>query len=894
MTERSGPAVSGNTASAPLSGRTVKHAGACFLIALAAQTDNAVFFRALLDQASPMLPFPFDLRAVCGLINDVNGLLGGGELWVERSGGSILLIKSSGGMIVKIENKGGSAIADSCYSYPSNRFTGKETFRIGRAKIYSSRQTMERMNDYIAGGAARVRPGFPALGKGGRGEKVELRACIRAFLRDRQVTAAKKGADKTQRAAARLKAAYGVTAVACYLMGTFLVQAGCVWLFGEPVVTFMAFFLCCFAGMLLNHAANEFVLPICIRRYRQKQRYGDEGRGGNSFIMAYVSNAALYMASLFFVRLTTLKMVELLLGLIFTFYSMHYLVNVLFAMKRHVLNINAGKTPLNTRYYANTALPPLRGQDMPAVTINLTVYTEDNGVIFNTMQQALAAVADYRRRAGVNANLLVSDDGFFKFLNSGANPGSIGQYMKRWQEGDVALTEKERMILERIAFYRQHGIAFVARPLPGRSGKFKKGGNMNYTCRLAWHLARGRSREELLAAGGMFYGGYFEGEVAVNDIILILDKDSGLHPGILYATVPEFVNDPKLAYTQHKTVSANTGVNYFTKAMSAFLNTLFNTHLPNKALQGLVVPLMGHNAFVRRSFIEESRGWSEGRVAEDFSKSLDAYRLGYHGKFIAYKGMDFSEHVCQTFAEETEKQCRYCYGVMEMVFKDYKKHVGHYLLKKPYDNPAYQRLKPFQMMDVFTYFLSYINLAASVPTALFIISGTYIHILYGGILINLLIFFVGPVLQSAMFRIKSRDRAVKASPLDYAIINFNFFGQSYSVLKGIAYLIADSVRGKYEPFASSNVDCIENSFTSGVKTIARYSVRNFPYTIAALVLAAKGVTLLLSGNMVLAVTLPAVYLISFLFPILLLTPQVFGSPFRSRRAARFRKRGKTQ
>jgi hypothetical protein len=329
------------------------------------------------------------------------------------------------------------------------------------------------------------------------------------------------------------------------------------------------------------------------------------------------------------------------------------------------------------------------------------------------------------------------------------------------------------------------------------------------------------------------------------------------------------------------------------------LNTLFNTHLPNKALQGLTVPLMGHNAFVRRSFIEESGGWAENRVAEDFSKSLDAYRLGCHGKFIAYRGLEFSERVCQTFAEETDKQYRYCYGIMEMVFKDFGKHVGHYLWGKPYENPACQKLKPFQMMDILTYFLSYENLAASIPTALFVISGTYIHILYGGIIINLVIYYICPVLQSLMFRVKCRDKAVKASPVNHAVVNFNFFGHSCSVLKGIISLAVDCVRGSYEPFAASSVDYIEKSFANGVGMIARYSVKNLPYTIAALLLAAKGVSLLLSGNMALTVVIPAVFLISFLFPIVLLTPQLFSNPFLPRSktaksaAAREKEYGKT-
>lgn len=530
--------------------------------------------------------------------------------------------------------------------------------------------------------------------------------------------------------------------------------------------------------------------------------------------------------------------------------------------------------------------PPVRNEDMPPVTISQTVYTEENSVIFNTMRESMAAIADYKARCGRPANLVVSDDGFFKFLNGIVNAEIIGHYLKRKQNNDPTLTEKELMILERIAFYRQHNIAFVARPMPERQGKFKKGGNLNYTNKVARYLADGYDREELLSVGGEFYGGYFEGDVAIHDIILVLDKDSGLQPGILYATAPEFINDPKLAYTQHKTVSANLGVNYFTKGMSAFLNTLFSTHLPNKALQGLTVPLMGHNAFVRRSFIEESGGWAEDRVAEDFSKSLDAYRLGYHGKYIAYKGLEFSEHVCQTFAEETDKQYRYCYSIMEMIFKDFKEHVGHYFFNKPYKDPRRQKLKTFQMVDILTYFLSYINLAACIPVAIFIVSGTYIHILYGDIIINMVIYYLCPAIQSMLFRIRCRDSNTRASLFSYAIINFNFFGHGYSMLKGIISLAVDCIRSTYEPFAASSVDYMEKSFVNGIKTIAKYFAKKYPYTIASIIIAVKGVMLLMSGETAFSVLVPAVYLISFLFPILLLTPQLFSMPFRAGKKAR--------
>ena len=852
--------------------RTVNNAG--FLIALATQINDEAFFRALLEQFNRSSSLRFEPAVLRDFAESVNRLLGCAELQAEQNCKSILLLKNTRGLVIKIVNKDGAAVVDSYYSYPSNGPAGEERFAIGKTRFFSSRETIKKLAGCIPG----------------RADKAERRSDMKVIAAVPQVNAVRKETGRMRRSAARLKAAHAAAVIICYLVGLILVQAGCIWYYGAPVFTFMAFFFSGFVGLLLNFIATECIFPLTIPYYRKKLRYGEEGHGGGFFMISYLSNFALFLISVFFVPLTTMKIVEVLLGLIFTFFPMNYLVNILFSMRRYVLKINAGKTPLNARYYSNTALPPFDREDLPSVTISMAVYMEDNHVLFKTMQNALAAVEDYRRRAGAAANLVVSDDGFLRYLNGMINPEIVELYMKRRREKDPTLTEKELVILDRIEFYRENQIAFVARPGQGRQGKFKKGSNLNYTNRLAQALAQGRTREELLAFGGEFYGGYFEGDIAVGDLILVLDKDSGLAPDILYVTVPEFLNDPKLAYTQHKTVSVNSGVNYFTKSMSVFLNTLYNTHLPNKALQGLVVPLMGHNVFVRKSFIEESGGWAEDRVAEDYSKSLDAYRLGYHGKFIAYRGMDFTEYVCQTFAEETDKQYRYCYGLMEMVFKNFRQHLGHYLAHKPYDSPRYNRLKSFHIMDVFTYFLSYANLAGSIPLALFIITGTYINILYGGILINIVIYFLCPVAHSVLFRLMFRDKSTKISPFYHAVISFNYFGHCYSMLKGIITLAADAIKGSYEPFPSSNVDIIEKSFRNGVRTIALYYVKNFPYTVAAVILAVKGVTLLMSGNTSLEVVIPAVYLLSFLFPILLLTPQVFSSPFSGGKAAAARRK----
>ena len=49
------------------------------------------------------------------------------------------------------------------------------------------------------------------------------------------------------------------------------------------------------------------------------------------------------------------------------------------------------------------------------------------------------------------------------------------------------------------------------------------------------------------AEDGPFAGGYAEGTVVIHEVILLLDKDSGLKDRIIEAVLPEFAVDSKLA-----------------------------------------------------------------------------------------------------------------------------------------------------------------------------------------------------------------------------------------------------------------------------------------------------------------------------------------------------------
>ena len=118
------------------------------------------------------------------------------------------------------------------------------------------------------------------------------------------------------------------------------------------------------------------------------------------------------------------------------------------------------------------------------------------------MERALAAVAAYNARSRSSANLLVSDDALMIWSDNDL-PGCLNRAMAR-TAGER--TEAESLVIQRVNFYRQRGVSFVARPKPvagevstERKGRFKKAGNLNRTIEIA-EAFRGRGR--IVGIGG--------------------------------------------------------------------------------------------------------------------------------------------------------------------------------------------------------------------------------------------------------------------------------------------------------------------------------------------------------------------------------------------------------
>lgn len=115
---------------------------------------------------------------------------------------------------------------------------------------------------------------------------------------------------------------------------------------------------------------------------------------------------------------------------------------------------------INSKHYSATCVPRLT-RDLPHVTIQCPVYKEGlQAVIMPTITSIKKAISTYELQGG-SANIFINDDGL----------QLISEELRR----------------ERIEFYANHGIGWVARPkhenTPGgfqRKGKFKKASNMNF------------------------------------------------------------------------------------------------------------------------------------------------------------------------------------------------------------------------------------------------------------------------------------------------------------------------------------------------------------------------------------------------------------------------------
>ncbi|KAK7037791.1 hypothetical protein VNI00_010752 [Paramarasmius palmivorus] len=269
----------------------------------------------------------------------------------------------------------------------------------------------------------------------------------------------------------------------------------------------------------------------------------------------------------------------------------------------------------NSVYYS--ALPPPADPEvdsnLPHITIQLPVYKESLELtIAPSIFSIKKAMQTYARQGGTSA-IFVCDDGL------------------------RLISEQDRN--ERIQFYANHNIGWVARPRHDgkeggfkRRGKFKKASNMNYGLTLSMKLERhlqillesqeerdsGEDLEEKalqLAIEEVYReSGYkFKPEASlasslrVGAIILIIDADTVVPEDCFRDAAREMFGKggESVGIIQHESDVMQVAHHYFENGITHFTRRI-NKCISYGCANGEVAPFVGHNAFLRWSAVQDA------------------------------------------------------------------------------------------------------------------------------------------------------------------------------------------------------------------------------------------------------------------------------------------------
>lgn len=240
------------------------------------------------------------------------------------------------------------------------------------------------------------------------------------------------------------------------------------------------------------------------------------------------------------------------------------------------------------------------------ITIQIPVYKESlKEVLMPTLQSCMKARDYYLKNTAkmqqqTRCNIVVCDDGMMALLrdnfaaaemlweNIVETQGRIirlRQLLKKVPRASrrhlKGLRSKDVYeVFHRMIFYYHFDIGFVARSTVDRRGKFKKASNLNSHLRLSLGAAQlsvdqNIPFEDALLAESHNEDGsryvMFGNDVKMGDLICVNDADARMAESVILKTVPEFLNDPTLGFTQHatKTMNDQRGETYFTNMVRA-------------------------------------------------------------------------------------------------------------------------------------------------------------------------------------------------------------------------------------------------------------------------------------------------------------------------------------
>ncbi|KIP01700.1 hypothetical protein PHLGIDRAFT_26915 [Phlebiopsis gigantea 11061_1 CR5-6] len=393
----------------------------------------------------------------------------------------------------------------------------------------------------------------------------------------------------------------------------------------------------------------------------------------------------------------------------------------------------------NSKYYSAVAPAPNKAVDtnLPHITIEMPVYKESlKETITPSVYSLKKAMQTYSRQGGTST-ILVHDDGM------------------------QLISDEDRA--ERIAFYADNNIGWVARPPHSgaadgykRAGRFKKASNMNYGLQLSLKLekhmaalvadaaAAGRELdedddveeralrlaiEETHEESGRRWRPWAcnAKSLRVGEVILIVDSDTIVPEDCLRDAARELAECPDVAIIQHESDVMQVAHHYFENGIAHFTRRI-NKCISLGCANGEVAPFVGHNAFLRWSalqdaaFVDPADGvrkiWSETNVSEDFDMALRLQLKGYTIRWATYSDGGFKEGVSLTCDDELNRWQKYAYGCSELIFNP--------LVQWWYKGPINKQLHTFMWCNapvhykvtMTSYMFSYYGIAAGLSLSL--------------------------------------------------------------------------------------------------------------------------------------------------------------------------------
>ncbi|KAI0267998.1 glycosyl transferase family group 2-domain-containing protein [Russula aff. rugulosa BPL654] len=397
----------------------------------------------------------------------------------------------------------------------------------------------------------------------------------------------------------------------------------------------------------------------------------------------------------------------------------------------------------NSKYYS--AVKPAADQEvdahLPHITIELPVYKESlERTIAPSIMSIKKAMQTYARQGGTSS-IFVHDDGL------------------------QLIPESDRE--ERVRFYTDHGIGWVARPKHDdseggfkRRGRFKKASNMNYGLSLSLKMEEIIQRleidhgekasladssafsvddggedieeqalrlavEEIYEESGRRFKPWAHNAKAlrIGELILIVDSDTIVPEDCFRDAAREFAECPEVAIIQHDSDVMQVAHHYFENGIAHFTRRV-NKCISMACANGEVAPFVGHNAFLRWSALQDAafndpgdndkkKIWSETNVSEDFDMALRLQLKGYLIRWATYSEGGFKEGVSLTCDDELNRWQKYSYGCNELIFNP--------LVQWWRLGPINKQLRIFLWSDapvhykvsMMSYMFSYYGLAAS-------------------------------------------------------------------------------------------------------------------------------------------------------------------------------------